>query len=113
MSPVVLAPYDPIRPTIISADASNTGICAVSFKAKITENAAQFATRPDFSVTQRSLRRHREKTLAVTWASEKFFDHMLGISFVLETDHKSLTTLLNLTGQGAGATRTLPVPPET
>lgn len=33
----------------------------------------------------------------VTWASEKFLDYVLGRPFVLETDHKPLTALLNST----------------
>ena len=54
VSPTVLAYYQANRSTIISADASNTGIGAV-FKFRIIESAAQCATRQDLSRTQRSV----------------------------------------------------------
>ena len=38
-----------------------------------------------------------KEALAVMWASEKFSDYVVGLPFVLETDHKPLTALLNST----------------
>ena len=54
-SPIVLAHYHANRPTIIPADASNTGISAV-FKFRMMESAAQCVTRQDLSVTQRNVK---------------------------------------------------------
>ena len=96
MSPGVLAHYDPNRPTIISADASSTGIGAVLIQ--IQENGERrpicYASR-SLSETEKRYAVIEKEALAVTWASEKFSDYVLEIPFVLETDHKPLTALLN------------------
>ena len=96
MSPGVLAHYDPNRPTLISADASSTGIGAVLIQ--IQENGERrpicYASR-SLSETEKRYAVIEKEALAVTWASEKFSDYVLGIPFVLETDHKPLTALLN------------------
>ena len=55
VSPTVLAHYNPIRPTVTSADASNTGIGVVLFQFRMMESAAQCVTRQDLSVTQRNV----------------------------------------------------------
>lgn len=36
-----------------------------------------------------------KEALAITWASERFNDYIMGLSFVIETDHKPLIPLLN------------------
>ena len=54
-----------------------------------------------------------KEALAVTWASEKFSDYVLGLPFVLETDHKPLTALLNSTELSKMPPRILRFPPET
>ena len=96
VSPGVLAYYDPNRPTIISADASSTGIGAVLIQ--IQENGARrpisYAFR-SLSETEKRYAVIEKEALAVTWASERFSDYLLGIPFVLETDHNPLTTLLS------------------
>ena len=96
MSPTVLAHYNPNRPTIISADASNTGLGVVLFQ------VLDDGQRCPVCYVLRSVS-DREKRYAViekeaietTWASERFSDYVLGIPFTLETDHKPLTVLLN------------------
>ena len=96
MSSEVLAHYDLHRSTIISADASSTGIGAV--RTQVQKNGERrpicYATRP-LSETEKRYAVIEKEALAVTWASEKFSDYVLGIPFVLETDHEPLTALLN------------------
>ena len=98
VSPEILAHYDPKRPTIISADASNTGIGAVLLQ--IQDDGKHrpicYASR-SLSDTEKRYAVIEKEALAATWASEEFSDYVLGLYFVLETDHKPLTTLLNST----------------
>ena len=96
VSPTVLAHYNPTRPTIISADASNTGLDAVLFQ--VQDNVQ----RSPVCYTSRSLsdteKRHaaiEKEALATTWASERFSDYAVSTPFTLETNHKPLTVLLN------------------
>ena len=98
LSSEVLAHYDPNRPTIISADASSTGLGAEL--TQVQENGECcpicYASR-SLSETEKRYAVIEKEALAVTWASEKFSDYVLGLPFVLETDHKPLTALLNST----------------
>ena len=52
---------------------------------------------PSLSNTEKCYAIIQKETLAEKWASEKFSVYVWGLSFVLETDHKPLTALLNLT----------------
>ena len=96
VSPTVLAHYNPNRPTIISADASNTGLGAVLFQDQDDEQTRPvcYASR-SLSDTEKCYVVIEKEALATTWASERFSDFLLGIPFTLETDHKPLTVLLN------------------
>ena len=88
----VLGLYNPINPTIVSADASSFGL-------QEFYNNSQMATYvllllfPGLSLT---LRRgtSRLKALAVTWACERFQDYSIGLTFSIKTDHKPLVPLL-------------------
>ena len=44
--------------------------------------------------TERRYALIEKEALAVTWASTKFQDYLIGITFTLETDHKPLVPLL-------------------
>ena len=94
----VLACYDPSRPTIIAADASLNGIGAVLLQVQDDGN------RRPISYASRSLgdveKRYdviEKEALAGVWACEKFSEYVVGMHFVLETDHKPLQTLFNTT----------------
>ena len=99
VSPTVLAHYNPTRPTIISADASNTGLGAVLFQ--VQDNGQRlpvcYASR-SLSDTEKLYAVIEKEALATTWASERFSDYVVDIPFTLETDHKPLTVLLNSSG---------------
>ena len=95
VSPQVLVPYDPNRPTIIAADASNTGIGAVLMQVQ------DDGKRRPVCYASRSLKDHElryavieKEALAATWACEKFEEYVLGLQFTIETDHKPLVPLL-------------------
>ena len=98
LSSEVLAHYDQNRPTIISADASSTGLSAVL--TQVQENREHhltcYASR-SLSETEKRYAVIEKEALAVTWASERFSDYVLRLAFVLETDHKPLTALKNST----------------
>ena len=96
MSPTVLAHYNPNHPTIISADAFNTGIGAVLFQVQNDgeHRPVCYASR-SLSDTEKRYAVIEKEALATTWASERFSDYVFGIPFTLETDHKPLTVLLN------------------
>ena len=98
LSSEVLAYYDPDRPTIISADASSTGLGAVLTQVQENEEHRPicYATR-SLSATEKRYAFIKKEALAVTWARETFSDYVLEVPFFLETDYKPLTALLNST----------------
>ena len=96
VSPTVLEHYNPTRPKIISADASNTGLGAVLFQVQDDgqRRPVCYASR-SLSDTEKRCAVIEKEALATTWASERFSDYVVGIPFTLETDRKPLTVLLN------------------
>ena len=96
VSPEVLAHYDPGLPTIIAADASNTGMGAVLYQVQSDgkRRPVCYASRSLTETEQRYAVIEKE-ALAATWACEKFTDYVLGLHFQVETDHKPLVALLN------------------
>ena len=100
LSSEVLAHYDPNRPTIISADASSTGLSTVL--TQVQENGERrpicYASR-SLSKTKKCYAVIEKESLAVTWANEKFSDYVLGLPFVLETDQKQGSKLKKSLGR--------------
>ena len=96
ISPQILAHYDVNHPTIIAADASNYGIGAVLLQ--VQEDGKRrpicYASR-SLSETEQRYAVIEKEALASTWACEKFSDYVMGLEFILETDHKPLVPLLN------------------
>ena len=87
----VLARYDPSRPTIIAADASLNGIGAVPIQVQDDGNRRpiSYALR-SLSDTEERYAVIEKEALAGVWACEKFSEYVVGMNFVLETDHKPL-----------------------
>ena len=92
----VLACYDPSRPTIIAADASLNGIGAVLLQVQDDGNRrpTSYASR-SLSDAEKRYAAIEKEALAGVWACEKFSEYVVGMNFVLETDHKPLQTLFN------------------
>ncbi|KAL5004391.1 hypothetical protein ScPMuIL_017847 [Solemya velum] len=96
----LLALYDPKARTKISADASSFGLGAVllqcpkgSEESEDVWKPVAYASRAMSSTEQRYAQVEKE-ALAVTWACEKFADFVIGMTFLIETDHKPLVSLL-------------------
>ena len=97
-SPTTLARYEPRRYTIVAADASGYGIGAILMQ--VQDNGERkpvcFASRTLTDVEKRYAVIEKE-ALAATWACDKFADYIVGMPFLLESDHKPLVPLLSST----------------
>ena len=92
--PTILALYDSLAPTKISADASSYGIGAVLLqKSESQWKPVAFASR-SLTETERRYAQIEKEALATTWACERFFNYILGMKVEIETDHKPLVPLL-------------------
>ena len=85
-----LALYDPKLMTKLIADASSFGLGAVLMQ----EHHKAYASRA-MSNTERHYAQIEKEALAITWACEKFRTYVMGLIFLVETDHKPLVPLLS------------------
>ena len=92
--PTVLALYNPDAPTKVCADASSYGLGAIIMQefSSIWKPIA-YASRSMTEMEKRYAQIEKE-ALATTWACEKFSTYILGMDFLIETDHKPLVLLL-------------------
>ena len=94
----VLACYDSSRPTIIAADASLNGIGAVLLQVQDYGNHRPISYESQsLSDAEKCYAVIEKEALAGVWVCEKFSEYVVGMKFVLETDHKSFQTLFNTT----------------
>ena len=94
--PTILALYDPKASTKISADASSYGLGAVLLQESNSNwKPVAYASRSMTETEQRYAQIEKE-VLATTWACEKFASYILGMNFLIETDHKPLVPLLGM-----------------
>ena len=92
--PTILTHYNPDAPTKISADASSFGLGAVLLqKSKLGWKPVAFASR-SLTDTETRYAQIEKEALATVWACEKFSTYVLGMKFLIETDHKPLVPLL-------------------
>ena len=92
--PTVLSLYNPRSKTKVSADASSHGLGAVLLQeVKGTWRPVAYASRA-MSDTEKRYAQIEKEALASTWACEKFADYLLGLHFLIESDHKPLIPLL-------------------
>ena len=92
--PTVLALYNPLAATKVSADASSFGLGAVLFqKVEGAWKPVAYASRA-MSDTETRYAQIEKEALAATWACEKFHNYILGKEFSIESDHKPLIPLL-------------------
>ena len=92
--PTVLALYNPMAETLVSADASSNGLGAVLQKFETEWRPVVFASR-SMSETETRYAQIEKEALAITWACDKFSIYILGRQFTVETDHKPLVQLLS------------------
>ena len=93
--PTVLALYDPMAETLLSADASSNGLGAVLLQKFKAEWRPVVFTSRSMSETETRYAQIEKETLAITWACDKFSVYILGKQFTVETDHKPLVPLLS------------------
>ena len=94
--PTVLALYDPSLPTKVCANASSHGLGAVLMqKSNSSWKPIAFASR-SMTETQQRYAQIEKEVLASTWACEKFSTYILGMKFLIDTDHKPLVPLLGM-----------------
>ena len=90
-----LSLYDPSLKTKVTADSSSYGLGAVLTQRQPDGrwSPVAFASR-SLTATERRYAQIEKEALALTWACARFQDYLIGITFVLETDHKLLISLL-------------------
>ena len=90
--------YDPTSHTIVSADASSRGLNVVPQQrqknGELQPIAIAFISRSLINTEKRYAQIENE-TLALTWASERFQDYLIGLHYTIETDRKPLVPLLS------------------
>ena len=91
----VLSYFDARRPTKVSADASSFGIGGVVLqKYDSCWRPVAFCPRT-LSINKQKWGQVEKECLAAVWACERFHQFLIGIPFILQTDHKPLIPLLN------------------
>ena len=91
----VLSLYDPTLPTKVTANSSSYGLGAVLTQQQPDGRWSPVAyASHSLTPTERHYVQIEKEALAATWASSKFQDYLIGITFTLETDHKPLVPLL-------------------
>ena len=105
----VLAHYDPnSKTTVIAADACQDGLGAVLLQTDVNGNRRPIAyASRSLTDTEKRYAVIEKEALASTWACEKFSDYVLGLKFILETDHRPLVPLLSSTELSKMPTRVL------
>lgn len=87
--------YDPKDRTILITDASGVGLGAVLVQIKNNNTRVISYASRSLSETEQRYPTIEKEALAIIWAVERFKIYLLGISFVLETDHRPLETLFS------------------
>lgn len=94
-SPTVLAQYCLNRETQVAADASSFGLGGVLSQKQPTGEwrPVAFISR-SMTDAERRYAQIEKEALALTWACERFQSYLVGMDFMIHTDHKPLISLL-------------------
>ncbi|XP_063750626.1 uncharacterized protein K02A2.6-like [Eleginops maclovinus] len=94
-SPTVLAQYCLHRETIVAADASSFGLGGVLSQKQLSGEwrPVAFISR-SMTITERRYAQIEKEALALTWACERFQSYLIGMDFLIQTNHKPLISLL-------------------
>ncbi|UYV66880.1 hypothetical protein LAZ67_4003210 [Cordylochernes scorpioides] len=102
----VLALFCPKLPTVITTDASHSGIgCVVSQLSEKGEERIVACASRTLSDAERKYSIVEKEALACVWACEKFRRWVRGLKFTLRTDQFTLTTLLTTKGNNRAGLR--------
>ena len=92
----VLALYDTLRETTLSADASSFGLGAVLLQKQLPGDLKPVAyVSRSMTPTEQRYAQIEKEALAFTWACERFSTYLIGMRFHIETDHKPLVPLFS------------------
>ena len=91
MAALILAYYNPNKPTILQTDTSCKGLGACLLQ---NEKPAYFASKA-LTEMQKGYVVIELESLAVAWVMEKFHRFLYGNQFTLETDQKPLEAILS------------------
>ena len=90
----ILALYNPLWYTVVSADASAYGVGVLHQKQSNGDlHPVAYVSR--LTEIEQCYAQIEKEALAVTWACERFQDYLTGLIFHIETDHKPLVSLLS------------------
>ena len=94
-SDTALAHYSPHHKTWVAADASNAGIGAVLMQEQDGKRRPVVFASRSLTDAEKNYAVIEKEALAATWAVERFSQFLLGMNFIIETDHKPLIPLLS------------------
>ena len=98
-------PFDTKKRSILTVDASATGIGAVLAQRHDTGvKTVAFASRT-LTTSERNYSVIEHEALAAAWGTEYFRVYLWGTRFMLCTDHKPLVKILSPGGAGKGSAR--------
>ena len=87
--PTILALYRPGGEAKVAVDASSFGLRAVLLQRIASKwRPVAYASRA-LSAREQNYAQIEKEALAVTWASTKFSDYLLGSKFLIKSDHKT------------------------
>lgn len=91
-----LAFFDPSKQIIVSADASCYGLGSALMQLDPVTNERELVAYASRTLTPTECRyaQIEKEALGLTWACEKFQEYLIGISIILETDHRPLLQIL-------------------
>ena len=91
--------FDPRRPTIVTTDASSSGLGATLSQLEKNQEVPIAYASHALTQAERNYATNEREALAVLWALEHWESYLLGYEFLLRSDHKPLAALLQHSSQ--------------